>query len=265
MSDLAVITGATSGIGAEFARQLAPLHKTLWLIGRREQKLNQLAEDLHAQYGIEAVVMIMDLSDRKVIEQLAEQLKQQSGLSTLINNAGYSEDGDFHSIEWLKHSDIMNVHVEATLRLSYVALKIMSENRQGSIINVASVASFIPTPNSPLYGPTKTFIRSLSESLAPVYKEKNVNIQALCPGFTITDFHEKIGLDPAAFYKSHGFMRSWSSEFVVKQSLEDLKKGKVVSVPGWNYKLIVMALRRLPINWVLWISSERGKGARYSN
>ena len=120
MSDLAVITGATSGIGAEFARQLAPLHKTLWLIGRREQKLNQLAKDLHAQYGIEAVVMIMDLSDRKVIEQLTEQLKQQSGLSTLINNAGYSEDGDFHSIEWQKHSDIMNFHVEATLRLSYV-------------------------------------------------------------------------------------------------------------------------------------------------
>jgi short-subunit dehydrogenase len=172
LSDLAVITGATSGIGAEFARQLAPLHKTIWLIGRREQKLNQLAEDLYAQYGIEVVVMIMDLSDRKVIEKLAEQPKQQSGLSMLINNAGYSEDGDFHSIEWKKHNDIMNVHVEATLKLSYVALKIISENRQGSIINVASVASFIPTPNSPLYGPTKKFIRSLSKPLAPVYKEK---------------------------------------------------------------------------------------------
>jgi short-subunit dehydrogenase len=92
-----------------------------------------------------------------------------------------------------------------------------------------------------------------------------VHIQELCPGFTITDFHEKIGLDPATFYKSHGFMRSWSSEFVVKKSLEDLKKGKVVSVPGWNYKLMVMALRRLPISWVLWIASEREKGERYSN
>jgi uncharacterized protein len=261
---LAVITGATSGIGAEFARQLAPAHKVLWLIGRREQKLNQLAEDLHSQFGIEACVMIMDLSDQSVIDQLALQLEQQTQLSTLVNNAGYAKDGEFHKLDWRLHKDIMNVHVEATLKLSHAALKVMSANSFGTIINVSSVASFLPTPSSPLYGPTKAFIRSFSETLAVKYKECNIKIQALCPGFTVTDFHEKIGLDPDDFYKDRGFKRSWSSEFVVKKSLEDLQKGKIVSVPGWNYKLIVMLLRRLPISWVLRMVAGQEASHRYS-
>ncbi|MBT7950466.1 MAG: SDR family NAD(P)-dependent oxidoreductase [Gammaproteobacteria bacterium] len=264
MNKLAVITGATSGIGAEFARQLATTHKTLWLIGRREQKLNQLAEDLRVQYGIEAHVMIMDLSDQSVIDQLASQLQEQSQLSTLVNNAGYAEDGEYHKLDWRLHEDIMNVHVEATLKLSYAALQVMTANKLGSIINVSSVASFLPTPSSPLYGPTKAFIRTFSESLAIKYKDYNIKIQALCPGFTVTDFHEKIGLNPDNFYKERGLARSWSSEFVVKNSLQDLQKGKVVSVPGWNYKLIVIVLRLVPISWILRILYKQGTSHRYS-
>jgi uncharacterized protein len=264
MNKLAVITGATSGIGAEFARQLATTHKTLWLIGRREEKLNQLAESLQSQYGSEARVMIMDLSDQSVIDQLALELEQQTQLTTLVNNAGYAEDGEYHEMDWRLHQDIMNVHVEATLKLSHSALKVMSENNMGAIINVASVASFLPTPSSPLYGPTKAFIRSFSETLAVKYKNRNIKIQALCPGFTITDFHEKIGLDPDSFYKDRGIMRSWTSEFVVKKSLLDLQKNKVVSIPGWNYKLVVILLRLMPISWVLKIVSGQEKNHRYS-
>ncbi len=264
LSKLAVITGATSGIGAEYARQLAATHNILWLIGRREQKLNQFAEELRSQYDVEALVMIMDLSDQSVIDQLAVQLQQQTQLSTLINNAGYAEDGDFHELEWQKHKDIMNVHVEATLKLSYAALNVMSANGQGTIINVSSVASFMPTPSSPLYGPTKAFVRSLAETLAVNYKDRNIKIQALCPGFTITDFHKKIGIDPDSFYKDRGFMRSWSSEYVVRKSLQDLQRGKVVSVPGWNYQLIVMLLRRLPISWLQWMASSGSKSHRYT-
>lgn len=264
LSELAVITGASSGIGAEFARQLAASHKTLWLIGRRQQKLKQLAEQLRSNFAVDAQVMIMDLSDQSVIDQLAVQLQQQKHLSMLINNAGYAEDGDFHELDWQKHKDIMNVHVEATLKLSYAALKVMAANGQGAIINVSSVASFLATAKSPLYGPSKAFVRSLSETLAVNYKEQNIKIQALCPGFTITDFHEKIGLDPASFYKDHGIMRSWSSEYVVRKSLHDLQRGKVVSVPGWNYQLIVMLLRRLPISWLLRMAASGDKSHRYT-
>ena len=152
--------------------------------------------------------------------------------------------------DWKKHDDIMHVHVQATLKLSYAALHVMAANGNGSIINVSSVAAFVPTPGSPLYGPTKAFVRSLSESLAITYEDNGIRVQALCPGYVITDFHEKIGLDPDKFYQKSGFMRALTPEYTVKQSLLDLQRGKIVSVPGWNYRLIIMLLRRLPLNWL---------------
>ena len=263
MTKLAVITGATSGIGAEFARQLSTTHQTLWLIGRREEKLNQLAAELQKRQDVDPVVMIMDLSDPAVIDHLAVQIRNQSRLSTLVNNAGYAEDGVFHEMDWHKHEDIMQVHVQATLKLSHAALNVMAANGNGSIINVSSVASFMPTPGSPLYGPTKAFMRSLSETLAIGYNGSGIKIQALCPGYTITDFHEKIGLDPDTFYRKSGFVRAWSSEYVVRKSLNDLQRGKTVSVPGWNYQVMVMLLRRLPLGWLHWMAGTGNKSHRY--
>ena len=248
--NLAVITGATSGIGAEFARQLAATHQTLWLIGRREEKLKQLAAGLQKKHDVDPVVMIMDLSDPAVIDDLAVKIRNQPGLSFLVNNAGYAEDGVFHEMDWQKHDDIMHVHVQATLKLSYAALNVMAANGNGSIINVSSIAAFVPTPSSPLYGPTKAFVRSLSESLAIMYEDRGIRIQALCPGYVITDFHEKLGIDPDKFYQKSGLMRALTSEYTVKQSLMDLQQGKIVSVPGWNYRLILMLLRRLPLTWL---------------
>ncbi len=263
MTNLAVITGATSGIGAEFARQLSATHQTLWLIGRREQKLKQLAVELQKKHDVDPVVMIMDLSDSAVIDDLAVKIRNQPRLSFLVNNAGYAEDGVFHELAWQKHDDIMHVHVQATLKLSYAALNVMAANGNGSIINVSSVASFIPTPSSPLYGPTKAFIRSLSESLAIRYHDSGIRIQALCPGYTITDFHERIGLDPDTFYRKSGFMRALTSEYTVRQSLIDLRRGKIVSIPGWNYRLIVMLLRRLPLGWLHRMAGRGDKSHRY--
>ncbi len=248
--NLAVITGATSGIGAEFARQLAATHQTLWLIGRREEKLKQLAAGLQEKHGADPVVMIKDLSDPAVIDDLAVKIRNQPRLSFLVNNAGYAEDGVFHEMDWQKHDDIMHVHVQATLKLSHAALNVMAANGSGSIINVSSIAAFVPTPSSPLYGPTKAFVRSLSESLAIIYDGSGIRIQALCPGYTITDFHERLGLDPDTFYRKSGLMRAWTSEYTVKQSLTDLRQGKIVSVPGWNYRLLLMLLRRLPMTWL---------------
>ena len=263
MTNLAVITGATSGIGAEFARQLSATHQALWLIGRREEKLKQLAAGLQKKHDVNPVVMIMDLSDPAVIDDLAAKIRNQPRLSFLVNNAGYAEDGVFHEMDWQKHDDIMQVHVQATLKLSYAALNVMAANGNGSIINVSSVASFIPTPGSPLYGPTKAFIRSLSETLAIRYEDSDIKIQALCPGYTITDFHERIGLDPDTFYRKSGFVRAWTSEYVVRKSLNDLQRGKTVSVPGWNYKVMVMLLRRLPIAWLHKMAGGDNMSHRY--
>ena len=264
MSRLAVITGASSGIGAEFARQLSSSHDCLWLIGRRQQKLEQVAEQIEKRFAVKTEIKILELSSIEVIEQLAHEIQQEEDLITLVNNAGYAEDGFFHETEWQKQKDLVSVHIDATLRLSHAALRVMSEKGEGVIINVASVASFIPTPASTLYGATKAFIRSFSEALAVEHLQSGIKVQALCPGFTITDFHEKLGLEPDKFYKTSGIMRSWSSEYVVRESLRDLAKGIVVSVPGWNYKLLVMLLRRLPIRLHLWMMGKGDVGHRYS-
>ena len=261
---LAVITGASSGIGAEFARQLAGSHKSMWLIGRREEKLQSLAQELSNDHGVSARCMVLDLSAVENINSLADEMGQEESLDMLVNNAGYAEDGEYHELEWKKHQDITNVHIYASMKLAHVALGVMVQNGSGSIINVASVASFIPTPSSPLYGPTKAFLRSFSESLASIYGDKGIQVQALCPGYTVTDFHEKIGLDPDEFYKDSGLMRSWSSEYVVRESLRDLKRKKAVSIPGWNYKLVVALLRRLPLGWIGPMVSSGNKSHRYN-
>ncbi len=264
LSKLAVITGASSGIGAEFARQLAPSHQGIWLIGRRQDELHKVAEELRQHEGLQVSVKIMDLSDPAVIEELAQALQAEAELETLINNAGYAEDGAFHDVDWKKHEALLNVHVQATLRLSHAALQVMKVNDSGTIINVSSVASYIPTPASTLYGASKALIRNFSEALAIENKRSKIKIQALCPGFTITDFHEKLGLDPDKFYKKQGMTRSWTSKYVVTQSLKDLNEGKVVSIPGWNYKIIVMLLRRLPIWFLLWMLGRGDIAHRYS-
>lgn len=249
MSKLAVITGATSGIGKSFAHQLASTHDELWLCGRNQQALTSVAEQLERQYGVKTQLKIGDLSKATDIKQLANELKATS-VTTLVNNAGYAEDGQFHQISMAKHTAIMRVHIDAPLAFSHAVLPKMVEHSTGTIINVASVASWIASPSSPLYAPTKTFLRSFSETLAASYQSKGISIQALCPGFTITNFHEKLGINTDKFYKSSGFMRSWSADYVVKSSLADAEKGKIVCVPGYNYKLIVMALRHLPM-WAL--------------
>ena len=225
--------------------------------------MKQLAAGLQKKHDVDPVVMIMDLSDPAVIDDLAAKIRNQPRLGFLVNNAGYAEDGVFHEMAWQKHDDIMHVHVQATLKLSHAALTVMAANGSGSIINVSSVASFIATPSSPLYSPTKAFITSLSETLAIRYEDSDIKIQALCPGYTITDFHEKIGLDPDTFYRKSGFVRAWTSEFVVRKSLHDLRRGKIVSVPGWNYQIMVMILRRLPLGWLHRMAGRGNKSHRY--
>ncbi len=132
----------------------------------------------------------------------------------------------------------------------------------GRLINVASIASWLPTPQSALYGPTKAFVRSFSETLALSYHNRGLQVQALCPGFTVTDFHYKLGLDPQRFYRSRGMMRAWSAEQVVERSLSDLRRGRIVCVPGWNYRLIVLALRHAPMRLLHW-AQRRTRVARY--
>lgn len=257
----AVITGASSGLGAAFARNLASRGYDLMLTGRREDKLQALCLQLEQQYSINCQYRCGDLADKTDRQALVQEITLLPRLDALINNAGYAEDGRFGDIDWSKHQALLDVHIQSTTQLAHAALPNLLAH-QGILVNVASVASWMPTPQSALYGPTKAYIRSFSESLALAYHRSGLTVLALCPGFTVTDFHEKLGLDPAEFYRSRGLMKAWSADDVVDRAFKDMAKGRVVSVKGWNYRLIVNVLRLLPMRW-LHFGMKHAQVARY--
>lgn len=241
----AIVTGGSSGIGAAFASKLAELGHTVLITGRREKELNATAISINQLYGRECChILVNDLKNPEDLRKLAKIVSQQR-LSYLINNAGYNVDGRFHEIEHEKYIEIMDVHIKATVALSHAAMPSLRA-QQGALINVASIAAFLPTPLAPLYGPTKAFLHSFTRTLAANYHQDGVRCLSVCPGFVRTDFHSKLGLNPDDFYKNHGITRALSPEDVVIQALKDLKRGKVTSVAGWNYKLLYTFLRYSP-------------------
>lgn len=263
MSDrYAVITGATSGIGAAYAEAFAQRGYKLLLTGRREKELSVLADRLVKQYSVTVELQLGDLSDPKDLQTLVDTVIAMPALDALVNNAGYAVDGRLAEVDWSQQKALLDVHVTATTHLTHAALPNLLKAK-GILINVASVASWIPTAQSALYGPTKAFVRSFTESVGLSYRHDGLKALALCPGFTITDFHSRMGIDPDTFYKTKGFTRAWTAEQVVDQSFKDLDKGRLVSIQGWNYKLLVFFMRHLPMTWVAAALSRSGS-ARFS-
>lgn len=259
---LAVITGATSGIGAAYAEAFAQRGYNLLLTGRREKELSALAEQLATQYSVSAELQLGDLSDTKDLQALVDTVTALPALDALVNNAGYAVDGRLAEVDWAQQKALLDVHVTATTQLTHAALPKLLKAK-GMLINVASVASWIPTAQSALYGPTKAFVRSFTESVGLSYRRDGLKALALCPGFTITDFHSRMGINPDTFYKTKGFTRAWTAEQVVSRSFKDLDKGRLVSIQGWNYKLLVFFMRHLPMTWVASMLSRSGS-ARFN-
>ncbi|WP_372825898.1 SDR family NAD(P)-dependent oxidoreductase [Polaromonas sp.] len=259
---LAAITGATSGIGAAYAEAFAQQGYNLLLTGRREQELNRLAERLRQQFTIDVTLQIGDLSDQHDLQTLVDTVTQLPALDALVNNAGYAVDGRLGDIDWPQHRALLDVHVTATTQLTHAALPNLIKAK-GILINVASVASWIPTTQSALYGPTKAYVRSFTEGVGLAYRKDGLKALALCPGFTVTDFHSRMGIDPDTFYKQKGFTRAWTAAQVVAQSFKDLENGRLISVQGWNYKLMVFFVRHLPLSW-LSAALGRSKSARFT-
>jgi len=257
---LAVITGATSGIGAAYAQAFAQQGYHLLLTGRREKELSELAENLTRRYAIKAEIKLGDLSSPDDLQALVDTVAQLPNLDALVNNAGYAVDGRLGEVDWPQHRALLDVHVTATTQLTHAALPNLLKAK-GIVINVASVASWIPTAQSVLYGPSKAYVRSFTESIGLAYRKDGLKALALCPGFTVTDFHSRMGLDPDKFYKTKGFTRAWTAEQVVVQSFRDIEKGRLISIQGWNYRLMVFFIRHLPMRW-LFAALGRSKSAR---
>lgn len=246
MRKTACITGATSGIGAAFAKRLAKQGYDLMITGRRKEKIESLSKTLSKENEINVEVIIAELSDDKKLDLLADKIKKVANLEILVNNAGFAKENFFHEEDFSIHEIMLKVHSLALMRLCHAALPNMVSRGHGKIINVSSLLAFTPSPKNAMYSASKAFVKLLTESLHLELQGTGVQVQALCPGFTRTDFHEKMGFDKNFFYKNKGMMKAMTPEEVVDISLQYLEKNKVVCVPGNNNKLSRFLLKVLP-------------------
>lgn len=236
------ITGATSGIGATFAKKFASQGYNLIITGRREEKIKSLAHELIAKHNINVEVIIAELANDDDLELLVKKIKTTNNLEILINNAGFAKRAHFCEENFTTWENMLKVHALATMKLTHAALPGMIANQKGSIINVSSTMAYGPFPFLPpmhtIYTSTKAFINSFTETINLELKGTNIRVQALCPGLTITDFHERMGLNPKEIYQAKGIFKPMSAEKVVEISLKYLAKNKIICVPGFSNKLI---------------------------
>ncbi len=233
----ALITGASAGLGMEYAIQLAKKGFNLIITARRQEKLDKLAHELENRYSIEVRVVCADLTREDGIKQVINAIKEDTNVDILVNNAGFGNIGKFARSDLSKALKMNALHVVAPIHLTHAVLQGMIERHRGAVINVSSLASFMRSKEGVVYSSTKLFIRNFAETLQKQLKNTGIRFQALCPGFISTEFHE-VG-DFEGFDRKRISKSLWlTSEEVVRVSLKDLEKGKTVCVPGWKYKLV---------------------------
>ena len=256
---LAVITGASAGIGKVFAKQLAERGFDLLLVARDAERLGALADELSLLHNITATPWPADLSRDEPMRKLAEHLSGIDRMIVLVNNAGFGTKGKMANRPVSEQATMLELHVMAPMVLTRAVLPRMIERREGIVITVASVASFTASPGNVNYCATKAYQRVLMEGLALELQGTGVRVQALCPGFTHTEFHDRMQID-----KSKG-IPSWvwmSAEFVVRDSLDNaFGDGPTVVIPAFKYKFAVFLLRHMPM-WIRRRMQERYGRAR---
>ncbi len=237
----ALVTGATSGIGAAFANRLAQKGFDLILHGRRQEKLTERAKNLEKTHNISVEIISGELSRAEELKRIERRIQGLERLDMLINNAGYWTPGNFwnHSPDSLEA--MIMVHVVAPVRFIRAALPRMFERHKGDIINVSSMGAYFNLVTVENYGATKAYLINFTESLHVALMGTGIRVQALAPGFTATEFHSRLGAD---FTKAQ---RKWMrSEELVEISLKALEKGRVVCIPGVKRWFLVKFASVLP-------------------
>ncbi len=189
-SDIALITGASSGIGAEFARQLAPRCKRMVLVGRRAEQLAAVAAEL-ASDSLRVDCITADLATPLGVTEVLEAIRQRGPVTILVNNAGFATNGNFAELSMAEQQPMVDLHITATLALSRAAIPFMAAAGGGAIINVSSLGSLLPMAKIAVYCASKAFLNSFSEALQQEVVKQNIRVQCLLPGYTHTDFHDR--------------------------------------------------------------------------
>lgn len=239
----ALITGATAGLGAGFARQLAAQGYDLVLVARDGRRLTEVAGDLTARHRVTATPLVADLATDEGCAAVEQRLRAtDEPVELLVNNAGFSLNTPFIRSTAADEARLLHVNVEAVMRLTLAVLPGMAERGHGDVINVSSVAGFFAVMPGSTYPATKAWVTNFSQSVALSVRHKGIRVMALCPGFVRTEFHRRAGIDPTATPR-------WlwlDVDAVVRDALRDLRRGALVSVPDWRYKLAVALGRHAP-------------------
>ena len=250
---VAFVTGPTSGLGAGFADKLASRGYDLVLVARDEQRLHQLAADLERKYGAESEILVADLATADGRDAAARRLEK--GVEFLVNNAGFGLTGEFWTVDPEVLQGQLDVNVTAVMQLTRAALPAMVAAANGRIVNVASVAGLVSGRGS-TYSASKAYVVSLTEGLSGGLEGTGVRIQALCPGFVRTEFHERAGIEMSSIPK----LMWLEVDDVVATSLKDLEDGKIISIPGLQYKALTTAGRIIPKAAVRKVTNVVGRG-----
>jgi len=238
MKKWALVTGATAGIGESFTRLLAAEGFNLVLVARDEARLHERANGLKDKFGADSVVIVADLATESGCAKVEEFMAGHE-IEVLINNAGFGINKAFTMSDLAKEEEILKVLVRTPMRLMHIALPAMKARNSGVVINVSSVAGFIA---GGAYSASKSYLTVLSESLHTELSATNIKICSLCPGFTRTEFHQRGRMKMAGL---PNFM--WlNADILVAKAWKDVLSGKAVSIPGWQYKLLVGLISIIP-------------------
>lgn len=238
----ALITGASSGIGYELTKLFARDGHDLVLVARSRERLENIARKMKSEHDISAWAMKMDLSVIGSSEQLFREIEAEGIMvDILVNNAGFGAYGPFETLGTQTQLEMVRLNIEALTHLTKLFLPAMLENGEGKILNVASMAGFLPGPYMAVYYATKTYVLSLSEALASELEGTGVTVTALCPGTTDTKFFKRAKVE-----RSRLARKRMDPEIVARSGYEGLMRGKAIVIPGFKNRMMIQSLRLFP-------------------
>lgn len=247
MKNLALVTGASGGIGLELARLHAKSGGDLLIVARSSDELEAARSEFERDYGVTVLVYVADLTNEEVPQKIYEFVKEQGGeVEVLINNAGFGGHGKFHEREWSADESMINLNVKALCEMTHLFLQDMVKRNRGKILNVASSAGFLPGPMMAIYFATKAFVVSFSQAIAEELKSDGITVTALCPGPVKTGFTDVANLDGVDMFKNAAL-----PEDVAKVGYDAMQKGKLIAFNDWKLSLMLGWLKPFVPRWTV--------------